>query len=243
MFHDFKNNNKIKVRHPYIYNTTTNEMNKNYVFDIEDENGDDILIKMDKVLLTYYNTHTHGNKVDMIFCQQYGSDIFDKIVKLKKHLENKIFKDTRYKMLLNSINRYDNVNTECIKFFDSDVTYVKCFTKNNSIFELNKLKMGTIVNVIVRLNNFWIKKKWYGFEMNVEQIQLDKPIYDKSLFITLAKNTVIQDSDNVRRTQLPTNCYKEDTNANDKPIIVKPKPVFRPSLNDILNARSKILKT
>ena len=188
---------------------------------------------MDKVLLTYHNVHTNGNKMDMIFCQQYGSDTFDKIVKLKKHLEIKISKDNRYKTLLNSINGYDNVNTECMKFFDSDVTNMKCFTKNDSIFEVNKLKKGTILNVIIRLNNFWIKRKWYGFEMTVEQIQLDKPIYDECLFTTMRK--VAKRSDVITMKAPMSVLHNEDEKKEQKTI-------FRPSLNDILNARSKILK-
>jgi hypothetical protein len=122
------------------------------------------------------------------------------------------------------------------------------FDVENNKIDIERMKRGDNVSIVVYLKNIWINAKYYGMNMKICQIQRNEPLgLNKSLFNTNIPSLIPPPPSQIPPPPPPPisihTPIKLNKNQNRQNITTPQIKTVRPSLYDILNSRGKLRKT
>lgn len=155
---------------------------------------------------------------------------------LKKVVDNIISRvkgNSKYEELFKNREMYNMIlNDSIVINFKNVCEYdTSVFDVDGNVIEMNRLKKGDNVVIVVYVKSLWINDKFYGINLKSSQIHRMEPLgLKKSLFVQ--KIVLTPKPPPPPPPPLQQKVQKREINK-----------IVRPSLNDILKSREKLRKT
>ena len=185
---------KIKIKKPIYFNNKT-------ILNIHYGNQNCLLLQTPIMYLPY--DFIEDNK--MIKCLdlcEYNNEqfinfiilLYKKIINRIKRFDNNIFdKKVFYS---NIVKNKKNDKISMIRFRDNYISKIKIYDIYNNIIEKTKIVKETKVKCIMLIKNVWINEHYYGFNIELLQIQNREFINNNSLFASCTNINNLQTINN-----------------------------------------------
>ena len=231
---------KIKIKQPYIYEI---KQISNLVFNLQTYDNDKspvpIMFRLEKLFCPWI-IKKDTNFYDICICDNDIENKFNILNKIQHHIIQRIKTNDNYSKYIDNTTFYNYIQLDnTFKLPNNNAKHLQIYDSNNTSQKIDSIESNSVLNVILQLNCFWIRKNWHGFTYKVIQIQNCELIYNSSLFLC---ETRINSNLYIKKNTNSQEVTKEFTFKINKEEQHIDSAFLKPSLADILSARNKIFK-